>query len=189
MSQASPGPVLLVLIPALLGGGATAVLAQDDVPLQVRGPRLIATGLAVPVSGTGALPGQPVELQRRGPRRWHVVRTAQADGEGKFMFRYSPSREARRYLLRARVGAATSPSSASRTSGRPPSRDPTSRAPRPRPMRPSGSPSAARRAAQMWWCRSSIGEWSARRSICSLRSCGWCTKRASPRRSASRGGR
>jgi poly-gamma-glutamate synthesis protein (capsule biosynthesis protein) len=87
----------LALAPAWSG----AARAQAPVALELRGPRAIATGVAIPLAGRGAPPGTRVRLEIRRRGRWRPIAAARADARGRFERAVRPRRSRRRHVFRA----------------------------------------------------------------------------------------
>ena len=75
--------------------------AQVPGPLELRAPALRATGVSIPVRGTGAVPGERVRIEIRLRGRWRTLAAARADARGRFARSVRPRRPRPRYLLRA----------------------------------------------------------------------------------------
>ena len=69
---------------------------------------MLATGVAIPVHGSGAAPGARVRVEVRLRGRWRRLASARADASGRFARRVRPRRIRGRYVLRAVAGAAVS---------------------------------------------------------------------------------
>jgi poly-gamma-glutamate synthesis protein (capsule biosynthesis protein) len=84
--------------------------AQQAATVELRAPRLVATGVAIPLTGRGAAPNERVRIDiRRGDRRWRPLAAARADADGRFERSVRPRRLRRVYVLRATTaGGATS---------------------------------------------------------------------------------
>jgi hypothetical protein len=113
---------LIVLVLAAPAGGQLPVLpspppppppttspspppAPRPAPLRLSGPRLVATGIAITATGSGADRGASVVLERARGSRWVEVARTRADAGGRFGLRHRPSPLARSYRLRARAPA------------------------------------------------------------------------------------
>jgi hypothetical protein len=89
--------------------------AQQPAVLQLRAPRVLASGLAIPLRGGGAAPGERVRIEARASGRWRRLAAARADARGRFARRVRPDGprpgdSRRRYALRAvAAGGAASP--------------------------------------------------------------------------------
>ena len=99
----APDKWLAATLPLLLPATAAAQ-APPPVPLELSAPRLVASGVRVPLEGNGAPPGSVVtiELQRRGS--WRRLRRSRAGPRGRFRAVIRPRPGARRLLLRALAG-------------------------------------------------------------------------------------
>jgi hypothetical protein len=80
---------------------AVLALPASAGALELRAPRLLATGIAIPVRGTGAAPGERVGIEVRLHGRWRPLAAARADAQGRFARRVRPHRLRSRYVLRA----------------------------------------------------------------------------------------
>jgi len=91
----------------LFAGGAPAGAAgipepAPDVPAPViSAPAELATGVPIPVTGTNALDGARITLERRAADGWTVVKSTRASAKGRFRFTYAPGVAAPSYRLRA----------------------------------------------------------------------------------------
>jgi hypothetical protein len=83
--------------------------AHQPAPLELRAPRLLATGLPIPLRGAGAAPDERVRIETRLKGRWRPLAAARANAAGRFRRTVRPRRVRSRYLLRA-VTAAGAPS-------------------------------------------------------------------------------
>jgi Bacterial capsule synthesis protein PGA_cap len=93
---------LIVAVVALEISGAEAVAAaQTPPPLELLGPRLIATGVDFQVRGGGGVAGERIRIDIRFGAGWRPLATATAAGDGRFTARVAPRRTRRRYILRA----------------------------------------------------------------------------------------
>jgi Bacterial capsule synthesis protein PGA_cap len=90
-----------VLAAALVAAGPAA--AQTPPPLELAGPRVVASGTGFELSGRGAPPGTRVRIEIAVDGRWRRLARAAADRRGRFTRRVRPSRVRSRYLLRARA--------------------------------------------------------------------------------------
>jgi hypothetical protein len=87
---------------ALAAGAALALVpAAQAAPLELRAPRTVASGVAIPLRGAGAVAGDrlTIEISRLG--RWRPVASARADAAGRFRRAVRPRKVRRRYELRA----------------------------------------------------------------------------------------
>jgi poly-gamma-glutamate synthesis protein (capsule biosynthesis protein) len=83
--------------------------AQQPAPLELSAPRLVATGVAIPLTGGGAAPGERVQIETRLDGRWRRLAATRADPSGRFRRNVEPHRLRGRYALRATAaGGATS---------------------------------------------------------------------------------
>ena len=91
----------------LLSG--TPAAAQPAPALELRAPRVVATGAAVDLRGAGAQPRERVrfEIRLRGGR-WARLAATRADARGRFRGRVRPRRARRLLVLRARGALAVS---------------------------------------------------------------------------------
>jgi poly-gamma-glutamate capsule biosynthesis protein CapA/YwtB (metallophosphatase superfamily) len=67
----------------------------------LRAPRLLATGLAIPLRGSGAAAGERLRIEVGVRGRWRGLAAVRADGRGRFARRVRPRRLRGRYVLRA----------------------------------------------------------------------------------------
>ena len=84
---------------------------------RLKAPRLIATGVPIPLRGSRATPGARVTVQIRRSGRWRPIAARRADRLGRYRLRVRPRRTARRHRLRALVAGAV-PSRAVRVGSR-----------------------------------------------------------------------
>jgi poly-gamma-glutamate synthesis protein (capsule biosynthesis protein) len=98
-----PGPTAALATLAALVAAAPAS-AQTAPPLELRAPRVVASGVAIELRGAGAQAGERIVIEVRLKRRWRRLTAARADGRGRFERAVRPERTRRRYVLRA-VGA------------------------------------------------------------------------------------
>ncbi len=99
---------LAVVPPASLAAPARA---QPPTALQLSAPPLVASGVAIPVRGTGAVSGERVLIEARVSGRWRRLAGARADARGRFGRKVRPRRSRGRHLLRAvAASGAVSPS-------------------------------------------------------------------------------
>ena len=70
-------------------------------PLELRAPRLVATGVGFAVTGAGAAPGTRLQIEVRLGGRWRRLARASADAGGRFARKLRPRRARRRFVLRA----------------------------------------------------------------------------------------
>jgi poly-gamma-glutamate capsule biosynthesis protein CapA/YwtB (metallophosphatase superfamily) len=94
----------LIAVLAVGAAPAAAAAPQPPPPLELSGPRLVATGVDFAVRGVGGVAGERIRIQVRLRGRWRRVAGAVADAGGLFARRIRPPRRAARHLLRA-VGA------------------------------------------------------------------------------------
>jgi hypothetical protein len=94
------GGTLLVFV-ALTMVTAEAHAQVPQPPLQLSGPRVVATGVDFAVRGSGAAVGQPILIELQAGARWRRVGSAVADAAGGFADRVRPRRPRRSYTLRA----------------------------------------------------------------------------------------
>ena len=73
-------------------------------PLVLHGPRLVATGAGIALSGRGAVARQRIRIELRIRSRWARVAAPVANRRGRFAKRFAPRRARRVYVLRARAG-------------------------------------------------------------------------------------
>jgi hypothetical protein len=93
----------MVATAAVCAAAAPAeALAQQPPPLELDGPRVVATGVGFPVEGAGAPAGTRVVIEMALNGRWRPLAGARADATGRFDRRVKPSKPRERYLLRAR---------------------------------------------------------------------------------------
>ena len=87
----------------------TPAVAQPAPALELRAPRVVATGAAVDLRGAGAQPRERVrfEIRLRGGR-WARLAATRADARGRFRGRVRPRRARRLLVLRARGALAVS---------------------------------------------------------------------------------
>lgn len=106
----------LLLVAAVLGPAAVAhadastspIPAPGKAPLLLHGPKLLATGVAVPLRGSGAPAKTAVTIERQNGSGWTKVLGVRSDARGRFAARYAPTRIAPRIRVRARAGDVTS---------------------------------------------------------------------------------
>jgi hypothetical protein len=96
----------LGVILALLALGATeaGVLAQPALApteLELRAPRVVATGVDFAVRGAGAAAGDAIRIEVRVRARWRRLGATTAGGDGRFAARIRPRGSRPRYVLRA----------------------------------------------------------------------------------------
>ncbi len=91
-----------------------AAPAAGAPPVELRAPRVVATGVAIALRGS-ASPGAKVAVERLRGSAWRRVRTVRADARARFRARYVPRPASRRLRLRARVLADGPPGAASRS--------------------------------------------------------------------------
>jgi poly-gamma-glutamate synthesis protein (capsule biosynthesis protein) len=97
---------------AIASASAQAPPAPAVPALALQAPALRATGVAIPLAGSGAPPGAPVELQRLlGGLRWSTIATSPAAADGSVRLRYEPTNPSPtgRYRLRLAVAGNASP--------------------------------------------------------------------------------
>ena len=85
----------------LLSSAAPA-LAQPP-PLDLQGPRVVATGTAFELTGADAPPGSRVQIEIAFRSRWRPLAGARANAAGAFARRVRPAKARHRFLLRARA--------------------------------------------------------------------------------------
>ena len=90
--------VLLALL--VCAAAPTAAVAQDVIAVELEGPRVVATGTAFELAGSGP-PGARVQIEIGVKGRWRPLAGARANGQGRFERRVRPARPRGRYLLRA----------------------------------------------------------------------------------------
>ncbi|MBA3262707.1 MAG: CapA family protein, partial [Thermoleophilaceae bacterium] len=96
----------LALPPFLI---APAHAAQQPPALELSAPRLVASGVAIPLKGGGAAPNGRVRVEIRIDKRWRGLAATRADIQGRFRRAVRPRRLRSRYVLRATAaGNATS---------------------------------------------------------------------------------
>jgi hypothetical protein len=92
----------LGLLAIVLAVGAPAAAAgQPPPPLELSGPRVVATGVDFTIRGRGAAARERLRIEVRLPAGWRLLRAAAANAAGRFRARVAPRRPRRRYLLRA----------------------------------------------------------------------------------------
>jgi len=96
---------VVVPVALMLASTPQAGAKETGSPLKLRGPAELATGLPIPLTGSGAEPAAHVRLERRTARRWVPVARTAASSEGRFAFTYRPHRRAARYILRVSTTA------------------------------------------------------------------------------------
>jgi hypothetical protein len=103
--------ISLLVLPALLCAAAPAAAQGPAPPLELRAPRLVATGAGFTVTGAGAPPGARLRVEVRLKGRWRRLAGASADAGGRFARRLRPRRARRRFVLRvlAADGRASDP--------------------------------------------------------------------------------
>ena len=94
----------LIAVLAVWAAPAAAAQTAQPPPLELRGPRLVATGVDFAVRGAGAAAGERLRIEVRLGRRWRRVAGAVAAGDGMFARRIRPPGRRSRHVLRA-VGA------------------------------------------------------------------------------------
>jgi Bacterial capsule synthesis protein PGA_cap len=70
-------------------------------PLELHAPRVLATGLPIPLRGSGAVAGERVRVEVRLEGRWRRLAGVRAGADGRFARAVRPRRVRGRYLLRA----------------------------------------------------------------------------------------
>jgi Bacterial capsule synthesis protein PGA_cap len=80
---------------------AAPTIARQPAPLELRAPRLLATGLPITLRGAGAAPSERVRIETRLKGRWRPLAAARADASGRFRRTVRPRRLRGRYVLRA----------------------------------------------------------------------------------------
>jgi hypothetical protein len=106
-------PLTLTRCAAAAGGllalvAAVPASAQSPPALELRAPRVVASGVATELRGAGATPGERVVIEVRVNGRWRRLAATRADRRGRFARAVRPKRIRRRYVLRAASAAATS---------------------------------------------------------------------------------
>jgi poly-gamma-glutamate capsule biosynthesis protein CapA/YwtB (metallophosphatase superfamily) len=94
----------LRVVIALLAVGAGDAAAQTPPaasPLELRGPRVIATGVDFTVRGSGAVGGERIRIELRRGGAWRALESVTAGVDGRFAARVAPRRPRRRYMIRA----------------------------------------------------------------------------------------
>jgi hypothetical protein len=98
-----------VALAALAALAAPPASAQQPAPLELSAPRLVASGVAIPLKGSGAAAGERVRIETKLKGRWRRLAAGRADQSGRFRRNVKPHRLRRRYVLRAATaGGATS---------------------------------------------------------------------------------
>ena len=95
------GTWLVVVVLAMGTAEARAQVPQPSPPLQLSGPRVVATGVDFAVRGGGAASGQGIRIEAQRRARWGRLGAAVADPDGRFRARVRPRRPRRSYTLRA----------------------------------------------------------------------------------------
>ena len=90
--------VATLALPAFLVASAGA---QQPTGLELRAPRLLATGLPIPLRGAGAVAGEHVRIEIKVKARWRPLAAARAGTDGRFRRAVRPRRPRSRYVLRA----------------------------------------------------------------------------------------
>jgi poly-gamma-glutamate synthesis protein (capsule biosynthesis protein) len=90
---------------ALALSAAPARAADPPAALELSAPRLVASGVAIPLEGTGAAPGTRVRIEVKRESRWRRLAAARANGRGRFRLRVRPGLVRGRYILRATAAA------------------------------------------------------------------------------------
>jgi hypothetical protein len=94
---------------ALVLAAAVLLPASAQAQLRLKAPRERAAGIALPVTVTGAAPGQPIAIERRTSKgTWFGIKAVEADGEGAATTRLPTPAKTRRWRLRARAGESIS---------------------------------------------------------------------------------
>ncbi len=88
---------LLLAVASLGPAGAAASVPS----LELHAPHVLATGLPVPLRGSGATPGERVRIEVRLEGRWRRLATVRAAAGGRFARAVRPRRVRARYVLRA----------------------------------------------------------------------------------------
>jgi hypothetical protein len=91
----------LITVALVMGAADAHAQVPQPPPLELRAPRMVATGVDFAVRGGGAVAGEPVTIQIRLGARWRPLGSAVADAAGGFADRVRPRRPRRRYALRA----------------------------------------------------------------------------------------
>jgi hypothetical protein len=95
------GGTLLIVVSLAPGAAEARAQVPQPPPLQLSGPRLVATGVDFTVRGSGAPASQPVRIEIQRGARWLPFATEFADGAGRFADRVRPRHPRRTYALRA----------------------------------------------------------------------------------------
>jgi hypothetical protein len=101
--------VTLTLKAAALAALVAAVPAAAQTPaaLELRAPRLVASGVPIELRGRGAAPNERLVIEVRLKGRWRRLAATRADRRGRFARAIRPKRIRGRYVLRA-VGESVS---------------------------------------------------------------------------------
>jgi poly-gamma-glutamate synthesis protein (capsule biosynthesis protein) len=91
-----------------------AAPAAGAAPVELRAPRVVATGVAIALRGS-ASPGTRVAVERLRGSGWRTVRTVRTDSRARFRADYVPRPASRRLRLRARVLADGQPGATSQS--------------------------------------------------------------------------
>ena len=87
---------------ALVAAAAFALaLAAPAHALELSAPRVVASGVPIPLAGTGALPSERVRIEVRRKGRWRPLAATRADAAGRFQRTVRPASIRSRYALRA----------------------------------------------------------------------------------------
>jgi poly-gamma-glutamate capsule biosynthesis protein CapA/YwtB (metallophosphatase superfamily) len=97
--------VALALVLATASVAPAAAAPAATVPLELRAPRVLATGLPIPLRGSGAAPGERVRIEVRLEGGWRRLAAARAGAAGRFARTVRPHRVRGRYVLRAVTAA------------------------------------------------------------------------------------
>ena len=85
---------------ALVAAAAFALPAPAHA-LELSAPRVVASGVPIPLAGTGALPSERVRIEVRRKGRWRPLAATRADAAGRFQRTVRPASIRSRYALRA----------------------------------------------------------------------------------------
>jgi hypothetical protein len=100
---------MLLALAAAGSAPAEARAPQPPPALEIRAPRLVATGVDFAVQGEGAVPGERIRIEVRVHGRWRRLAAATASARGLFAARVRPRPPRARHVLRA-VGGNGRPS-------------------------------------------------------------------------------
>jgi poly-gamma-glutamate synthesis protein (capsule biosynthesis protein) len=93
---------------AVAGALALPAPALAQEPLRLGAPRVVATGVPIPLHGAGAAANERVRIEVRLKGRWHLLAAVRADARGRFERRVRPRRVRGRYVVRAVAGGGAS---------------------------------------------------------------------------------